>query len=116
MCADFLHIVDWHVCDRSVRPSQIIDKFVTSDGINPRRKRLVRIVCMPTHMNREQGLLNEVLDIGRASSRLCQSGLVISAQVPAQTAKNVAVCAFVASEGCGHEAFQFTLDGVHSAC
>src|SRR6266536_2126365 len=48
--------------------------------------------------------------ISRTASR--QPGLVISTQVPAQPAKNIAVRPFVAAEGCHHETFQFSLDSV----
>src|SRR6266496_1598330 len=49
--------------------------------------------------------------ISRTASR--QPGLVISTQVPAQPAKNIAVRPFVAAERCHHETLQFSLDSVH---
>src|SRR6266536_3340573 len=110
MSGDLLDSVEWHVFHEA-RSSKIIDQLVACDGINPGRERLVRIVGMPSYMKRQQRLLNEILHISRTASR--QPGLVISTQVPAQPAKNIAVRPFVAAEGCHHETFQFSLDSVH---
>src|SRR6266536_238480 len=110
MGGDLMDIIERHVFHRSPCASKIIDQLVACDGINPGRELLVRIVGMPSYMKRQQRLLNEILHISRTASR--QPGLVISTQVPAQPAKNIAVRPFVAAEGCHHETFQFSLDSV----
>src|SRR6266536_473159 len=115
MRGNLFGVINRQAFHRPSCPPKIIDELVTCYRINPGRKRLGRIVSMPPYMNRQQRLLNEILDIGRTLSR--QPSSVISAQVPAQPAKNIAVRGFVASEGRLHQTLQFSLNSVHpGAC
>ena len=51
-------------------PAQIIDELVAGDGAQPRLDRLRFVPGVALQMHGEQSLLNDILAVGRAASRV----------------------------------------------
>lgn len=81
---DFIGLVDRHLGERRTIPTQKIDQLVERNGVDPRRKRLPRIIGMPLEVDRQYGFLDQIFGLRSHPADRRQPGLVIGTQLAAQ--------------------------------